>query len=234
MLIVGQKKAGKSSLVNALFGQDRAATDVLPQTQQVEPYVLHARGPAAGDRAGYGRLRRRREPPPLGPLLRQAGGCDLLLCVCSAATAARQADRQCLDALRAEFQRHPDRHPPVLLAVVTHIDRLRPVAQWSPPYRLAPPEGPKAQQMAEAIEAVAADLALPPGDVIPVCTLPERDYYNVEEALVPRILDRLPEVLRAKCLRVLRQQHAAATWRRLGQQAVQAGRVLLGTLGKGS
>lgn len=230
LLVVGQKKAGKSSLVNALFGQYRAATDVLPQTQQVEPYVLEREGlpqVIVLDTAGYDAGT---EPPAWGPLLRQARGCDVVLCVCSAATAARQADRQCLDALRAEYQQSPERHPPVILAALTHIDRLRPVAEWSPPYRLAPPEGPKAQQMAEAVEAVAGDLGLPTDDVIPLCTLPDRAYYNVEEALVPRLLDRLPEAQRVKCLRVLRQQHAAAAWRRLGQQAVQAGRVLLGTL----
>src|SRR5207248_7471706 len=40
MLILGQVKAGKSSLVNALFGAIRAATDVVPTTAQLTPYVL--------------------------------------------------------------------------------------------------------------------------------------------------------------------------------------------------
>jgi uncharacterized protein len=231
MLIVGQKKAGKSSLINALFGAYRAATDVIPRTQHVEPYVLEREGlpqVIVFDTAGYDAGA---QPPALGPLMRHMRGCDLVVCVCSASSAARQADRQYLDALRTEFQQNRDRHPPVILAALTQIDRLRPVTEWNPPYRLAPPEDSKARQIAEAVEAVAGDLGLPPGDVIPVCTLPERAYYNVEEALVPRLLQRLPEALRVKCLRVLRQQHAEATWRRLWQQTVQAGRVVLNTLG---
>jgi hypothetical protein len=40
VLVLGQVKAGKSSLVNALFGDLRAATDVVPTTAQVTPYVL--------------------------------------------------------------------------------------------------------------------------------------------------------------------------------------------------
>ena len=56
ILVVGQKKSGKSSLINALFGEYRAATDVVPRTDQVEPYVLEREGlPQAIvlDTAGY-------------------------------------------------------------------------------------------------------------------------------------------------------------------------------------
>jgi GTPase SAR1 family protein len=38
--LVGQVKAGKSSLVNALLGEQRARTDVLPATGGVERYQL--------------------------------------------------------------------------------------------------------------------------------------------------------------------------------------------------
>src|SRR5215510_14261938 len=40
ILVAGQVKAGKSSLVNALFDTAPAATDVLPMTTQVTSYVL--------------------------------------------------------------------------------------------------------------------------------------------------------------------------------------------------
>ena len=95
----------------------------------------------------------------LGPLIESLHGCDMVVCVCSAASAAREADRRFLNELRAEFQRNPDRHMPVVITALTHIDRLRPLQEWNPPYRLDPPEGPKAEQIADAIEAVAADLA---------------------------------------------------------------------------
>src|SRR5262249_51461138 len=40
VLVLGQVKAGKSSLVNALFGEVKAATDVVPTTAQLTSYVL--------------------------------------------------------------------------------------------------------------------------------------------------------------------------------------------------
>jgi predicted GTPase len=161
----------------------------------------------------------------LRQLIGSAQGCDIVLCVCSAATAAREADRRFLNQLRSEFQRTPDRHVPVVLVALTHIDRLRPLREWSPPYCLQPAEGDKARQIADAVQAVATDLVLPPGDVIPVCTLGER-LYNVEGALVPAILAALPAARRVKYVRCLRQRRDEEYWRRLWQQSLAAGRVL--------
>ncbi len=233
ILVVGQKKSGKSSLVNALFGDYRAATDVVPRTDQVEPYVLQRDGlPQAIvlDTAGYDVADPR---VMLKPWLDHLHGCDMVVCVASAASAVREADRRFLGELRAEFQRNPDRHIPVVILALTHIDHLRPLQEWDPPYRLDPPQGPKAEQIADAVEAVAADLDLPPAEVIPVCLLPER-IYNVEEALVPAMLDRLPAAQRVKYLRCLRQQRDEQYWRRLWQQTVSAGRVLGGWMRKRS
>ena len=57
IIVVGQTKSGKSSLINALFDEYRAATDVVPRTDQVEPYVPESRGAAGRDRSRYGRIR---------------------------------------------------------------------------------------------------------------------------------------------------------------------------------
>jgi predicted GTPase len=225
IVVVGQKKSGKSSLINALFGQYRAATDVVPRTDHIEPYVLDREGLQQAiilDTAGYDVAN---PGEMLRPLIAHLHGCDIVICVCSAASAAREADRRLLSELRAEFQRNPDRHMPVMITALTHIDRLRPLQEWNPPYRLDPAEGRKAVQIVDAIEAVATDLAVPPADVIPVCLLPER-MYNVEEALAPAMLERLPAAQRVKYVRCLRQQRDEQHWRRLGQQTVAAGRVL--------
>ena len=88
ILVVGQKKAGKSSLVNAFFGQDCAAADVVPRTDQVEPYVLVREGlPQAIvlDTAGYDIADPRQM---LAPLVEHLHGCDIVVCVCSAVSAA--------------------------------------------------------------------------------------------------------------------------------------------------
>jgi len=225
ILVVGQKKSGKSSLINALFGQYRAATDVVPRTNRIQPYVLQREGLQQAiilDTAGYDVA----DPAEmLRSLVDQLHGCDFVVCVCSAVSAAREADRRFLGELRSEFQRNLDRHMPVMITALTHIDRLRPLQDWNPPYRLDPPQGPKAEQIAEAIEAVAADLGVPPAEVVPVCLLPER-MYNVEEALVPAMMERLPATQRVKYLRCLRQQRNEQYWSRLWEQTVAAGRIL--------
>jgi predicted GTPase len=235
IMVAGQAKSGKSSLVNALFGEERAATDVVPRTDQVEPYVLVRDGLQQAivlDTAGYDCAVEcaAGASKPLRALVDCARACDIVLCVCSAATAAREADRRFLSELRAEFQRTPDRHPPVVLVALTHIDRLRPVQEWSSPYRLDPPEGRKAREIADAVEAVAADLGLPPADVIPVCTLAGR-LYNVDEALIPTVLAALPAAERVKYVRCLRQRRDEEHWQRLWRQTLGAGRVLRSWIG---
>jgi len=115
---------------------------------------------------------------------------------------------------------------PPLLVAVTHIDQLRPLSEWSPPYNLDHPATPKAQNILAAITAVSADLGVPLEQVIPVCLYPGR-IYNVEEALIPAILNSLPEALQAKCLRCLRDFHDSEYWSRLLQQSINAGRILV-------
>jgi predicted GTPase len=228
ILVLGQVKAGKSSLINALFGEMRAAIDVVPRTRSVDPYLLERDGiPRAIilDTAGYAGTE------PAGDafaLFREhILDCDLILLVCSARSAARGADRRLLDELRDFFQREPDRMLPPLVVAVSFIDQLRPLAEWAPPYDLAHPEGLKAQQIHDVVEAVREDLALAPEQVVvPVCLAPGK-AYNVEEGLAPAILHSSTEAQRVKYLRCLRTFHQEAYWAQLWRQAVNSGRVLL-------
>jgi len=118
ILVVGQVKSGKSSLVNALFGEVRAAVDVVPTTRYVEPYVLEREGIARAiilDTAGYEKV----EGPDdaFDELRGQILDCDLMLVVCSATSAARGPDRRLLDRIRASLEEQPDRMMPPLVAV---------------------------------------------------------------------------------------------------------------------
>jgi hypothetical protein len=227
ILVLGQVKAGKSSLINALFGETRAAVDVVPRTRFVEPYVLERDGMHRAiilDTAGYQHTADRGDP--FEQSRQHVLSCDLVLVVCSALSAARDADRRLLDELRAFFQRDPDRILPPLIVALTHIDRLRPLAEWNPPYNIAHPDRPKARQIADAVRAVADDLLVAPETVVPLC-LKSESRYNVEEGLVLAILQSLSEADRVKYLRCLRQFHDEEYWRRLWQQAVNSGRLLL-------
>jgi len=224
ILIAGQVKSGKSSVINALFGEPRAAVDVIPRTQYIEPYVLEREGlPQAIllDTAGYDAA----DAPgdPFAPLEEEILRCDLVLLVCTALSASRQADRRLLDQLRAFFQRHPERLTPPLVVVLTHIDQLRPPGEWNPPYDLSNPSGAKARNILDAMQAVKEDLGLGENDrVVPVCLKPEATY-NVEEGLAPAILNVLSGAQAVRYLRCLRKFHEAKRWKRVWQQTLGAG-----------
>lgn len=226
VLVLGQVKAGKSSLVNALFGETRAAVDVVPRTREVEPYVLEREGLRRAiilDTAGYDDASIPDQPSKqaTAEVLRS----DLILLVSSATTAARAADRRLLDAWRTRFQAEPNREFPPLVVVLTHIDQLRPFRDWSPPYDLHNPTNPKAQSIRSACEAIAEDMQVPIERIVPVCLAPEQ-IYNVDEALIPAMLDSLSASDRVRCLRCLREFHDEEYWRKLGEQATNGGRIL--------
>lgn len=227
MLVLGQVKAGKSSLINALFGETRAAVDVVPRTKYVEPYLLEREGLQQAiilDTAGYEDVTR--DDDPFAQLHDQLLDSDIVVCVCSATSAARAADRHLLDAVRKFFDEHPDRVMPPVLVALTQIDRLRPFNDWNPPYDLQLADTRKAQQIVEAMQTVADDLAVMPEQVIPVCLREDR-IYNVEEGLAPAVLQVLSEANRAKYLRCVRHfQKEERDWRRVLETAIRTGRVL--------
>lgn len=228
LLVAGQVKSGKSSLVNALFGETRAAVDVVPRTRNVTPFLLERDGVPRAiilDTAGYEGADATADA--FAQLGDEIADCDLVLLVLSACSATRGADRLLLDKVRQYFQDRPDRMMPPLLTVLTHVDQLRPLGQWNPPYDLARPAEEKARQIAEAVETVAKDLALTPEQaVVPVCLKAEQ-LYNVAEAVAPAILHAASEAQRVKYLRCLRQFHREEYWQRLWQQAINSGRLLL-------
>ncbi|MBM4254867.1 MAG: hypothetical protein FJ147_03110 [Deltaproteobacteria bacterium] len=227
ILVLGQAKAGKSSLVNALFGELRVATDVVPTTAQVTPYVLdrHELGGKVimSDMGGYedATVPQARFDESLEEVQRS----DVLLLVLSAVSAARDADRRLLSLIDRHFAVHPELRPPFVLAVLSHTDLLRPVREWDPPYNVAVPDAAKAHTIRAAMTAVAADLALDPELVVPVCLLPDR-VYNVDEALVPLLVEILPEAKRTLLLRSLKTLRQQEQWSLLGRQARATGRFL--------
>ncbi|HEY7428281.1 MAG TPA: GTPase [Gemmataceae bacterium] len=223
LVVLGQVKAGKSSLINALLGEQRALTDVLPATAGVERYDLHPQGIPSHlvllDTVGYGH-----EGPKADQLavtFESARQADLILLVLHARNPARQADVQLLRALHGWFASHPELKAPPLLAVVTHIDLLSPALEWSPPYDWRRPSRPKEENIQQALAAVWGQVGDYAAGVAPVCTARGK-VYGIDEWLLPAIAEQLDEAHGVALLRCLRAEIDEGKVRKIFHQLLAA------------
>lgn len=226
VLVAGQVSAGKSSLVNALGAEVRAAVDALPATSEFTPYRLDRDGlPTALivdspglDAAGVG-----------GAFIEQVNRSDLVLWVVRANRADRDVDRTALAALRQHFAAQPERQPPPILIVLTHIDQLRPFLEWRPPYDLTDVTSEKARSIRIGVETTAQELDIRIDSVIPCRLAPDQERYNVD-AIWATIVSRLPDAQRAQLVRKLRDAEGAWDLGRVWGQVLSGGRVLANSL----
>ena len=222
IVIAGRCNAGKSSLINALFGHLSSATDVLADTTRVAtPYRLERDGMLRAlvfDTPGFDG--ERFDPAEFDALVQQA---DLILWVVPANRPDRSLEHIRITHLRKAFA--TGRPVPPIIVCASHVDQLRPLRQWDPPYDLDDPHQPKAVSIRAAIEAIAADLGLPVASVVPVCLLPGR-IYNVDDALWAAMLDRQDEMLKLRLLRCLDARRREQNWGLVWTQLRGAGRWL--------
>jgi predicted GTPase len=164
ILLVGRTGAGKSSLINTLFQAELAEVDVLPSTDKIQNYHWQTEEREAltlWDTPGYEQVK--------GADLREqvldyAHNADLLLLVTPALDPALQMDVDFLQDLHADVQKLPT------IAIVTQVDRLRPIREWQPPYDWQWGERPKEISIREATEYRAQLLGDYCDRILPVVT----------------------------------------------------------------
>jgi len=200
ILLVGRTGAGKSSLINTLFQADLAEVDVLPSTDEIQNYHWETgRGEALTlwDTPGYEQVKR-------GELrqlvLDYATNADLLLLVTPALDPALQMDVDFLEDMKAEVADLP------AIAVVTQVDKLRPIREWQPPYDWEFGERPKEVSIREATQYRAEKLGEFSNLIVPVVTSDRktnRTAWNIDtlslgliEAIAPAKQLRLARFLR--------------------------------------
>ncbi|WP_299489824.1 GTPase [Acaryochloris sp. IP29b_bin.137] len=145
VLLVGRTGAGKSSLVNTLFGRETAAVDVLPSTDTLQSYRFENKLDETltlWDSPGYeqsGRDDLRQS------VIEKAAEADLLLLVTPATDPALQMDLAFLEEIKTQVDDLP------VISIVTQVDRLRPIREWSPPYDWRSGDQPKETSIRDAI-----------------------------------------------------------------------------------
>jgi uncharacterized protein len=229
IVLIGQVNAGKSSLLNALAQEIRCAVGPLPATSRAAEYLLEPEGHPTVTLVDMPGLDERAESA--SEVRAQAERADLIVWVASATQPARGPDRKQLDEIRTWAGAQLARRPPPVLLALTHIDELRPAAEWAPPYDVAAPSGAKARTIRAAVNAVAGALDLRVDTIVPVAMPPGRESYNLD-ALWARIAVELDEAKLVQLDR-LRVGQQRLSLRELADQLGQAGRTIVKGIVKG-
>ncbi len=207
--VMGQVKAGKSSLINALMHASVAQTSVLPETRSVQRYDYQLPDTEARitllDTPGYSETdmgRRQR-----AEIETASDSADIILLVMAANSSARQSDVQLVLELEEHYRRHPHLKPPPVIAVLTHLDLLRPIGQWTPPYNWRNPSQPKEQAMAKAVDYIRQLFGTSLAGVACVNSAEAQPAdTSVEDELVPLLVAELDQGHSAAIVRLFYSQ----------------------------
>lgn len=204
ILLVGRTGAGKSSLINTLFVDDRAAVDVLPSTDRLQDYHWQAGSGETltlWDSPGYEQVER---DDLRQAVVDRAPEADLLLLVTPALDPALQMDVDFLQEVQETVADLP------VITIVSQVDRLRPIREWQPPYDWEWGDRPKEVAIREATEYRARLLGELSGLVLPVVT---GDQANGRvawgtEALSVGLLEAIAPAKQLRLARFLRNLEA--------------------------
>nr|WP_240518637.1 GTPase [Leptolyngbya sp. BC1307] len=209
ILLVGRTGAGKSSVINTLFQAELAAVDVLPSTDKIQSYRWQAQASGNADEAltlwdtpGYEQVAR---PDLREQVIDYATQADLLLLVTPALDPALQMDADFLSEMRAEVTDLP------VIAIVSQVDKLRPIREWSPPYQWRTGSWPKETAIRAAVEYRAEQLNEFCQQVLPlVARTGQRDAWGTDD-LAAALMGAIAPAKQLRLARFLRSQSARTT-----------------------
>lgn len=209
ILVVGRTGAGKSSVINTLFRSERAAVDVLPSTDKIQSYRWQ-RPDGTGaeetlglwDTPGYEQVAR---PDLREQVLDYAHEADLLLLVTPALDPALQMDADFLQEMRAEVA------DLAAIAVVSQVDRLRPIREWSPPYYWRTGAWPKETAIREAVTYRAEQLGELCQQVLPLVAHTDQRAAWGDEELAEALIGAIAPTKQLRLARFLRSRQARTT-----------------------
>jgi len=196
LLLVGRTGAGKSSVINTLFVEAQAQVDALPSTDRIQDYRWQTETGETltlWDTPGYEQVG---QPELRDRVLEYAANTDLVLMVTPALDPALQMDLDFLNELQSLSL--------PTIAVVTQIDRLRPIREWNPPYNWQFGDRPKEISIRESIAYRQEVLEQVCSFVLPIVTAGDnREAWGID-TLSMSILNTIEPAKQARLARFMR------------------------------
>jgi len=237
LVLVGQAGSGKSSLMQAL--RDDAASEPSSSTPQgprvedlggLQSFQWRLPGDSAAievaNTPGYGQAGATAQEQRESDRTLQAA--DVLLLVVAANSPARQPDLVRLRQLEDYYVDRPHLRFPPILAVLTHVDLLRPILQWQPPYQWQQPQQEKEVSIKEAVDYAVEVLGPRVAAVVPICTSADPGRrWGIRENLLPALTQVLPQAQATALLRGFELDQSARPWRKWAGQVRKTGGTLL-------
>ncbi len=209
ILLVGRTGAGKSSVINTLFQAERAAVDVLPSTDRIQSYRWQAQSGLGTtealmlwDTPGYEQVAR---DDLRAQVIDYATTADVLLLITPALDPALQVDADFLQEMREKVADLP------MIAVVSQVDKVRPVREWSPPYHWRDGSWPKETAIREAVQYRSQQLGKFCQQVLPLVTQAENRVAWGEDELAGALISAIAPAKQLRLARFFRSRTARTT-----------------------
>ena len=216
ILVAGQGNTGKASLINALADQQLALADVELNPLSQQTYLIRRNSYPATLIANTFRYDELHYQQQQKAFLALAASNDVIILLLSAANPLKQIDKSVWDDLKKM---------PVsarIVLAITHIDKLRPLREWNPPYDLTAASSAKAVAINQATALIAAELGFDKKLVVPVSFRPDVPF-NFQEQLLPLLEEQCKLMENRRYLRGLYASQRELKKKRLWRQIYKAG-----------